>query len=53
MTQDEPTTFPGRCSILVMGMATTMDMMEIKQQVNSLIQEQTPQQETLVHVISI
>ena len=36
-----------------MGTATTKDTQEIKQHVNQLIQEQTKQQETLVHVISI
>ena len=35
------------------GTATTKDTWEIKQCVNQLIQEQTKQQETLVHVISI
>ena len=35
------------------GTATTKDTMEIKQWVNSLIQKQIQQQETLVHIISI
>ena len=36
-----------------MGMANTKDTMEIKGWANLLIQEQTQQQETLVHIISI
>ena len=35
------------------GMATTKDTWEIMQCVNQLIQEQTKQQDTLVHVIFI
>ena len=35
------------------GRVTTRDTMEIKQHVNQLIQAQTKQQETPVHVISI
>ena len=36
-----------------MGTATIRDTWQIKQWVNQLIQEQSKQQETLVHVISI
>ena len=37
----------------LIGTATMNDTWEIKQCINQLIQEQTKQQETLVHVISI
>ena len=40
-------------SKLLTGMATMRDTQEIKQHVNQLIQAQTKQQETVVHVISI
>ena len=36
-----------------MGTATTKDVNNIKKRVNQLIQTQSMQQETLVHIISI
>ena len=48
MTQKEPTTLLGRCTTLANGDGHLKDTIEIK-----LIQDQTQQQELLVHIISI
>ena len=53
MSQEEPTTLHGRCTTVVNKDSHYEDSTEIKWQINLLMQEQTKQQETFVHIISI
>ena len=53
MTQEKPTTFLGRYTSMVNRDSHNKGYMQNQAAINQLLQEQTKQQKTLVHIISI